>query len=194
MKRLSLVVAILFAIILTGCSCNCGAEEKPGEVPEKVFKTADEYLSELLGQKFFTQNIYPNYAASGKRNEKYELHYYFTHPEYSFISEDVMLITDSTGTPLQTKGIPEKIAYEAKKGLISEAKVLEIARENNLPKGVKDWQVSFRWEGSLGEYIWHIISTEKELGERENYKAEGVEIMIDPISGDVIKEREWQIR
>ncbi|MBP1683823.1 MAG: hypothetical protein H6Q27_1390 [Ignavibacteriaceae bacterium] len=62
-----------------------------------------------------------------------------------------------------------------------------------LKDGIKEWDAGFMWDFKLQKYVWRILSTLTELGSDENYKATGQEMIIDPVSGEVLALNDWRV-
>lgn len=193
-----ILIALSVMLIIESCSCrSCYNNSDIQQVPDSIFVLTDKYIVSQTGEEFFDEYIHPDYQASSKKKDKYEVRYNFKMAEYYFVDEEVIIITDTTGSLIKdfpTVGIPQ---CARKPGgcnfIVDEKKAIEIAKQNSMPEGIKDWAVAFRWSGEMNKYVWHVLSTTKEFGNDDNYKAEGQEIMIDPLSGMILKYRGWQI-
>jgi hypothetical protein len=191
---------MISTILFFSCTCStCGKHSEIIEIPEKVKSGAAEYIINKTGKDFFDNYIFPDLLNTKKINDLYELHYVFRMIDYDFVNEPILLYSDTLGniqTNYEIKGIPN-IKKNPDLGVfnVDEKKAIEIAEQNNLSKGIRNWEISFRWHSSYQRYVWHIISTKKEIGDlnSEMYKAEGDEIIINPFNGEVLLQREWKI-
>lgn len=200
MKHTIYLFLFISTILIFACTCStCGKQSELIEIPEKVKSGAAEFIISKTGKDFFDNYIFPDLLNTKKINDMYELHYVLRMIDYDFVNEPILLYSDSLGniqTNYEIKGIPN-IKDNPDLGVfkVDENKAIEIAEENNLRKGIRDWEISFRWHSSYQRYVWHIISTEKEIGDlnSEMYKAEGDEIIINPFNGEILLQREWKI-
>ncbi len=193
---------ILFALLafFYSCTCtNCLKDSYDFEMPEKIKNSAERYIINKTGLQFFNNNIFPDYINTKKVGSNYELHYILIIPNKDFVKEPIFFTVDSLGKVLEQyemMGIPN-VADVPTEGEynITEEQAVEIAKENNLAKGMKDWKVSFMWSSEYDKYIWEVMSiiSETHYGEN-NYKAKGEEIIIDPYDGKVILQRKWDIK
>lgn len=197
-KKLGRKLISLILVAAVSYSCSCSSCGNSGEVPNEIFLKTDLYLKEKVGEDFFENYIYPNYEGSKKKNDLYEVRYFFVMLEYDFVHEDILIITDNKGNvsyKYPSSGIPTCVSEpNGCKFNVDKNNALQIAEDFGLPAGVKEWAIEFRWGDEIDKYIWHIISTTKELGSEESYKVDGEELMIDPVTGKVLKHREWKIR
>ena len=200
MKYLTLAVVTFCIIAISACTCStCGKQSDFPEFPQTVKDGAENYIINKTGKDFFDKNIFPNLLSSKKLNGLYEMHYIFRMIDYDFVNEPIVIFLDSLGVvneKYEVRGIPECLENEENCTFnIDEKKAIEIAKENNLAEGIRDWEVSFRWYAKLKQYVWHIISTKKEIGniDSDMYKADGEEIIINPYSGEVLFKTDWKI-
>ena len=190
--------ATLLYCLAVACSCKtCSDENTAIEVPDSIFSKTDKFISSKVGAEFFGNYIHPDFLGSRKLNGKYEVRYNFRMIDYDFVDEEVLIVTDSLGNIPKgalIKGIPDCMKRWGCNFKIDKNRAIEIGVANLLPEGIKEWSVEFRWSDVVNRYIWHVLSTTSEFGSKENYKADGFEIMIDPVNGEVLKKRAWTIR
>lgn len=117
--------------------------------------------------------------------------------EKDFVNERITFRTDTNGTVLERYdiyGIPNCVVNPKECEFnITKKEAVDIAKENDLPEGIKDWEVSFRYSGKLERYVWHILATTSEMKTDDINKASGEEIIIDPFDGEVLEHRKWNI-
>lgn len=192
------LLSYLFVIqLILFYSCTCSTCGNNSDVPDEIFNKTNSYLIQQLGADFFELYIFPNYEQSLKKNDLYEVRYHFVMDEYDFVNEEILIITDKDGNvtgKYPPSGIPTCVNENGCDFKINKTSAVRIAEEFGLAKGIKEWVVEFRWSEVVNKYVWHIIATIKEFGTKESYKADGEEVMIDPVSGLVLKHREWRIR
>ena len=118
-------------------------------------------------------------------------------PEKPFVDELIRFTVDSTGKVLnqyEVVGIPDCNANQFDCDfVVDENTARQIAAENGLPKGIKDWKVDFVWVAKYNKYVWNLFSTLKENKNVDNYRAEGEQIVIDPNNASVIYQNSWKI-
>ena len=132
------------------------------------------------------------------KKDFYEVRYDFIMIQYEFVNEKIVVITDLNGNipgDYLPSGIPTCVKeLRGCDFVVDEKLAVQIGEAEKLPAGVKDWLVEFRWSFELNKYIWHILSTTYQTGIDENYKARGEELMIDPVSSNILKRRDWAIK
>ncbi|MBU1678703.1 MAG: hypothetical protein KJ799_10135 [Bacteroidetes bacterium] len=195
---ISLFIITVFTLINISCTCPSCRKEQPLEVPLEMYSSADSFLVSKVGKDFLAKYIHADYLRGKRTKDKFKLRYRFIMPEYSFVNEEIIIVTDTLGkiiNPQGVAGIPT-CAHEPDgcTFYVTESESKLIAEEESFPKGIRDWEISFRWAEAVNKYTWHVLSVEKEFGSGENYKASGREIYIDSISGEILKEREWEIK
>ncbi len=189
---------ILALIAMYSCSCKtCGINSDGIEVPESVFARTDKFIQSKVGKDFFDNYIHADYMNSRKKGDKHEVRYNFRMIDYDFVDEEILIVTDSLGNIPKgslVKGIPNCMNGEGCDFTIDKNRAVEIGVANYLPEGIKEWMVDFRWSEVARKYVWHLIATTSEFGSGNNYKAEGEELFIDPVSGEALKKRMWSIK
>ncbi len=200
MKVISIILITIITIFIQSCSCKT-CNQKDGfkiSVPDSIFKKADKFIISKVGSNFFKENFFKDYIRSKRIKDGYYIRYNYRSLDYEFVDEPVYFVVDTLGNVIKEKGVvgipdcrysPEMCDYN-----VNEEEAIAIAKENRLPAGIRQWDVSFRWQADLNRYIWHVLSTTWEIGNGDNYKARGEEIMIDPVEGSVLKKRKWEIR
>ncbi len=167
------------------------------EVPDSIFVRTDDFLSKKVGADFFNLYIHKDYFRSRAADSIFEIRYNFKMDEYDFVDEEILIITDKHGNLDHThkpSGIPTCVKRIEGCNFINREAAVRIAEENGLDKGIKPWLVEFRWFDEANLYVWHILSTKYELKKDNYYIADGEELLIDPVTVEVIKHREWKVR
>lgn len=203
MKKSNRIIFItlltLFNIFyLAGCTCtSCSQDNAKVAVPDSIFSVGDKFIISKAGEEFFSEFIHRDFLNSKEHENFYELIYRFKIIDKEFIDEKIQFFVDKKGNVLQDHdiiGIPDCWSDSRNCEFnIDKNKAVEIASENNLEEGIRDWDVSFRWSAEHGKYVWHILTTIGEIGSGDFYKANGKEIFIHPYDGSVIQIRSWRI-
>jgi len=196
-NKLFFLSIITLSIIHTACSCsNCG-KEPDLIIPLEILDKGNEYIISKIGKEFFEKNILIDYKKIENNSTNYKLTYRLYMPEKSFVNEEIYFYLDEKGnllTDYEIHGVPdclnnsEECSFE-----VDELIAVDIALDNGMKQGIKNWDKSFRWSDEFNKYVWHIVSYLEETGEDENYKSSGEEIIINPSNGEIISFREWQI-
>lgn len=199
MKRNSILLIFLFTIsivLLTGCKCpSCGTQEE-AVIPAAVLKRANQVIIDKTGEEFFNKYIKPDFTKTKYAANYFNVVYHFYMPEKPYVNAFIKFSIDSMGvvaTDREMIGIPECNADNCTFD-ISEEQAVKIAKENGLEPGIKEWQKGFLWDVKLKQYVWHILSTDKESGGSEGKRGSGKEVVIDPNTGLVLALNEWHIR
>jgi hypothetical protein len=206
MKRLfvkifsvDLAISLLFFafVFYSGCSCKPCTEQEESKIPLSILKKADQFIISKTGEDFFKNYITVDFSQSKHITPNYLMVYRFFMPEKPFVDELIRFNIDSTGnvlTQYEVVGIPDCNADPMNCDFVVDEKIAkQIAVENGLPKGIKDWKVDFIWEAKYNKYIWKILSTSKETNLQDHNRAEGELIIIDPSNAMVIEKESWRV-
>jgi hypothetical protein len=71
---------------------------------------------------------------------------------------------------------------------------VEIARENGLSEGIKDWTVELKPVEKFSDCVWEIRSFKYESRGSHGYTGNGEQMIIDPVTGEVLEKKEWFVR
>lgn len=189
---------IISAAFLYSCSCSsCGKDEEPETVPVELLEKSDRFIKAKTGNEFFQNYITPDFNKTQKLEDGYLMVYRLFIPEKPYVDNFIRFTIDSTGsvdTNREVVGIPNCASSPSDCDFkIDQRDAEQIAESTGLPPGVKDWDVGFIWDAEFSRYVWHVISTFNESGSEENYRANGKELIIDPVNGEVLTANEWKI-
>ena len=194
-----LIIILLFSafVFYNGCTCKPCSEQEESQIPLEVLKKADQFIISKTGNDFFKKYITIDFSQSKHIPPNYFMVYKFYMPEKSFVDEVIRFNVDSMGNVLkqyEVVGIPDCNANPMDCDFVVDEKIArQVATENGLPKGIKDWKVDFIWEAKYNKYIWKIITTSKETLLQDHDRAEGELIMIDPSNASVIEKESWRV-
>jgi hypothetical protein len=181
----------------SGCTCKPCSEQEESEIPLSVLKKADQFIISKTGNDFFKKHITIDFSKSKHIPPNYFMVYKFYMSEKSFVDEVIRFNVDSTGNVLkqfEVVGIPDCNENPANCDFVVDEKIArQVATENGLSKGIKDWKVDFIWEAKYNKYIWKIITTSKQTLLQDHDRAEGDLIMIDPSNASVIDKESWRV-
>ena len=185
----AIVILFVSAFIYYGCGCACGTVDET-DVPASVLKNADDVIIAKTGHDFFEKYITIDLRRTKYLPPDYFLVYRLIMPEKPYVNETIEFTVDANGKlneSFPVKGLPD-CANGGCDFSIDEAKAIEIAKENGLDKGIKDWQTIFSWNEKNNTYAWYVLST---LKEGEGVRTGGKEIIIDGNTGKVLEQNEW---
>jgi hypothetical protein len=186
-----------FILFYNGCSCKPCSEKEEAQIPIEVLKKADQFIISKTGDDFFKKYMTADFLQSRHIASNYLMVYKFYMPEKPFIDELIRFTVDSSGNVLaqyEVVGIPDCNSNPTDCDFVVDEKIAkQIANENGLPKGIKDWKVDFVWEAKYNKYVWKIISTNKETVLQDHERAEGELIMIDPSNASVLEKETWRV-
>jgi len=199
--KTSLLVSALtlFIIVATLTSCKCRAcdDQEQASVPIEVLAKADSFIVASTSKDFFDKYITADFARTRHTPPYYEMAYKFFMPEKPYVHATIKFTVDSVGNVMKNRDIvgiprcknfPEECDFN-----IDESTARQIASDMELKEGIKEWDASFMWDFKLQRYVWRILSTLTELGSDENYKATGQEMIVDPVTGEVLALNDWRI-
>jgi hypothetical protein len=191
------IIILSFSVFINGCNCVSCSEKEEAQIPPDVLKKADQFIVSKTGDEFFKKYITADFFQSKHIAPNYLMVYKFYMPEKPFVDELIRFTVDSTGkvlTQYEVVGIPDCIANQMDCDFVVNDKTAkQIATENGLPKGIKDWKVDFVWEAKYNKYVWKIISTNKETVLQDHDRAEGEWIIIDPSKASVLEQESWKV-
>lgn len=192
-----IVSGILTVFFLTSCSCKPCQEKEESQIPINVIQKADQLIISKTGNEFFKKYITADFSQSKHISQNYLMVYKFYMPEKPFVDESIRFTTDSLGNVLnqfEVVGIPNCNSNPNDCDFIVDEKIAkQIATQNGLAKGIKDWKVDFVWNNKYGKYVWEIISTNKENKNEEYNRAEGEMIIIDANNSSMLSKDNWKI-
>jgi hypothetical protein len=190
--------SILICIsLLTSCKCRACEDQEQGSVPLEVLTRADSFIIASTSRKYFDQYIKPDFSRTKYTPPYYEMAYKFFMPEKPYVDAIIKFTVDSVGNVLKNRdivGIPRCLNFPEECDFnIDEQAARQIATNMGLKAGVKEWDAGFMWDFKYNRYVWRILSTLTELGNEENYKASGQEMLINPNTGEVLALNDWRI-
>jgi len=167
------------------------------KIPEVLIKSSNRFVISKTGEEFFNNNIKPNYEKITKITNDYLMVYNFLIPDKKGIEGEIRFSIDTLGNVQKNKeivGIPECLSNPENCSFnISKEEAVIIASTSGLEKGVKNWDVNFKWNSIYKKYAWEIISTLSESNGTEFQRANGKTMLIDPANGNIIETSDWQI-
>jgi len=191
------IIAISFSLLINGCNCIPCSEKEEAQIPLDVLKKTDQFIISKTGDDFFKKYITADFFQSKHIAPNYLMVYKFYMPEKPFVDELIRFTVDSTGkvlTQYEVVGIPDCNTNLIDCDFVVDDKIAkQIATENGLPKGIKDWKVDFVWEAKYNKYVWKIISTNKETVLQDHDRAEGELIIINPSNASIIEKESWKV-
>lgn len=197
-----LISFILFFLILnssflinacSGSSCGRGETKIPAEVLDK----GNKFIISKTGQEFFNKYIKPDLSLSKALSSGYFLVYNFFMPEKPYVDGTIRFTADSTGkilTDREVAGIPNCVHSPGLCDfLIDEMNAVKIAKQSGLESGIKEWDIKFLWNAQFDQYVWLVINTLQESEGGYGKRANGIQMIVDPNSGEVLATNEWRV-
>ena len=202
MKSKVKLLLILFVVsvaswIITSCSCSSCGKEQESNVPLNVLNKANSFIISRTGEEFFHKYITPDFSRTKRLFPYYEMAYRLFVPEKPYVSSIIRFTVDSVGHIVKDRdilGIPNCLAHPTQcDWQIDKEDAILLAEKYGLEKGVKDWDVGFIWNPERQIYVWHVLSTTRQFEGDFGYRANGKEMIIDPVSGDILAINDWKI-
>lgn len=194
---ISIIIILMSVSLLTSCKCRACEDKEEGTVPLEVLTKADSFIVASTGKDFFQNYITPDFARTRYTPPYYEMAYKFFMPDKPYVNATIKFTVDSTGNVLKNRdiiGVPRCKNFPIQCDFnIDEQTAKQIASNMGLEEGVREWDIGFMWDFKFEQYVWRFLSTLKEFGGEENYKASGQEMIIDPNTGDVLALNDWRI-
>lgn len=194
-----IAITIFFGLsvfFISACKCfSCQQEE--AKVPDEVLQKANSYIISVTGEEFFDKYIKPDFFRTKHTAPYYEMAYRFFMPEKPYVDATITFTVDSVGNVMEDRdiiGIPRCRYFPQECDFaIDKETALQIAEGNGLEKGIKDWKVGFLWNPEMEKYVWHILSTLDEMEGEMGYRGNGKEMLIDPVTGEVLALNDWRV-
>ncbi len=190
---------VFLAISLNLSSCSSDSSKRTESVfPFEVLHKANVFIISKTGLEFFKNYITINFAKSKYIPPYYEVAYNLYIPDKPYVNALITFTIDSSGNVFKDKDIigipscknnPAQCNWE-----IDKETAINIAQENGLAKGIKEWQIKFIWNPERQIYVWYILSTIREFTGDFGYRGMGKEMIIDPVSGEVLALNDWKVR
>ncbi|MFO7526299.1 MAG: hypothetical protein R6W68_12680 [Ignavibacteriaceae bacterium] len=191
-----LFTLFFFLVSCSGSSC-CKDNTDTTSIPQDIFEKGNRFIISKTGADFFNKYIQPDFLISKELSSGYFLAYNFNMPEKPFVNGTIRFSVDSTGkilTDREVAGIPNCIHSPGKCDfLIDEINAAKIAKQSGLESGIKEWDIKFLWNAQFNQYVWHVINTLQESEGGYGRRANGIEMIIDPNSGEVLATNEWRV-
>ena len=195
-----LIYAVLATLIFIIYSCSCSNCSKQEEtvVPIDVLKKANAFIISKTGEEFFDNYIAPDFVRTKYTPPYYNMTYNLRMPEKPYVNNKITFTVDSVGNIVKERdiiGIPNCNAHpsQCNWNLDMEA-AIDVATKYGLEKGVKDWQVDFIWNPERQIYVWHIVTVLREIEGDYGYRGIGKDMVIDPVTGDILTVNDWHTR
>lgn len=189
---------IPMAAAISSCSCEACLKNESLKIPIEVLEKSNAFIESKVGLDFFKENILLDYERCQADSPYYEMHYRLRMKNKDYVDEDIHFTVGQDGRIVFEKeitGLPECLDQpETCRFNIDKEEAIKIAGLKGLKKGIRDWDISFRWEETSGQYVWHILSTLFDGVSSEGKRTGGEEILIDPSDGSVIRKSEWVIK
>lgn len=194
---LSIILILMSISLLMSCKCRACEDKEEGTVPLEVLAKADSFIIASTGKGLFQDYITPDFARTKHTPPYYEMAYKFFMPDKPYVNATIKFTVDSTGNILKNRdivGIPRCLNFPEECDFnIDEQTAKQIASNMGLEEGVREWDIGFMWDFKMERYVWRILSTLSEMGNEENYRASGKEMLINPNTGDVLALNDWKI-
>lgn len=197
--QFNFLISALFSFmpLFSGCSCKTIIQKEVQDIPKTVLEKANIFVINKTGEDFFNKYIKADFTESKQFSSNYLMVYKFFMPEKPFVNAQIRLSVDSLGNVLKNYeivGIPDCISNPQNCDfIIDELIALQIASSAGLEKGVTEWIAVFAWDIDYNKYVWHIRNTLSETKGEIGYRGNGMEIIIDPNTSEVLAKNEWRV-
>lgn len=192
------IFLMLSGYVLLSCSCSSCSKQDETVVPLDILTKANRFIISKTGEEFFSNYITPDFARTKHTPPYYEMAYRLYIPEKPYVNTRITFTVDSVGKVIRNRdilGIPSCADFPNQcNWQVDKDSAIAIANKYELEQGVKDWQVGFLWNPERQIYVWHILSTIRETEGDFGYRADGKELIIDPVNGDILAKNDWHIR
>ena len=191
----AIFILFLATFPLSIVSCRCPSDEDI-KIPISVIEKSNQQIISKTGEEFFHNNFSLNMADSKELKDKYLMKYNFKMDGKPYINKEISFMVDSLGSlpaGQNISGIPNCINGNCDFS-VDASKAKQIAEEQGLEKGIKDWKADFVWNDKYENYVWKVISTSSESQGTNGYRGSGNEMIIDANNGKVLESNSWYVR
>jgi len=195
----NLLIIVLFSFILlyNGCSYKTFVKNEANDIPQKVLAKANAYIINKTGEDFFNKYIKADFAESKHITPNYLMVYKFFMPEKPFVNAQIRFSVDSLGNVLKNYeivGIPDCNSNPPNCDfIIDELIAKQIASSARLEKRITERVAAHVWHIHHNKYVWHIRNTLSENKGEIGYRGNGMKIIIDPNTSEVLAKNEWRV-
>lgn len=203
MKTLNAIAAsfllFTFYFILVSCSGSscCKQNNHTTGIPQDILERGNRFIISKTGEDFFNKYIQPDLLTSKELSPGFFLAYNFNIPEKPHVKGTIRFTVDSLGkilTDREISGIPDCTTSPGECDFdIDESRAIEIAKQNGLEPGIKEWKRNFIWNAQFDKYVWQILNTQNESEGGYGKRANGREMIIDTGTGEVLANNEWRV-
>ncbi len=188
------VAAFIVAIIFSGCSQNKKIDSDISV--NQVYAKTDKYISDFSGTDFLSKYL----VKLPKKFKSDSAGYSVVYLEKIGIINYIDTITIKLNKEFKIlnankiKGLPD-CAFSPNycDFNVDSVKIKKILLDNKFPKGVKPAVISSFWSDREHRFLWKVMITEKEVKTSMLDRAEGLRVIIDPATGEIIKKEKWRI-
>lgn len=192
-----LIAAIFLSAVYYSCGTSNSKKQEEPVIPLNVLQEANLFIVSKTSAEFFH-----NYISLDKMKTKhsppyYRMSYNLYIPEKPYVKSSITFTVDEMGKVVESRdiiGIPNC----NKNPVLCDWQVdkegaVQIAQKEGLEKGIKDWQIAFVWNPERNIYLWRILTVIREFQGDFGYRGSGKEMLIDPVSGEILSLTGWQI-
>lgn len=191
------ILIFSFIFLYNGCSCKTVVQKETLNIPQKVLAKANSFVINKTGEDFFNKYIKTDFAESKHITPNYLMVYKFFMPEKPFVNAQIRFSVDTLGNVLKNYeivGIPDCNSNPLNCDFIIDDLIAkQIAASAGLEKGVTDWNAAFVWDIDYNKYVWYIRNTLSENKGEIGYRGNGMQIIIDPNTSEVLAKNEWRV-
>ncbi len=191
----SVIFVMLAALIFIG---GCSKSEKIVDktTVDSAYVRTDKYLSDYVGKDFIKKYLAKLPAKFTLDSSGFKVSY-FEKIEILGYSDTIVFALDKNlriTNANKIKGLPDCVASpEACEFKVDSASVVKILKDKNYPSGIKPWKIKSYWDDAQRRFFWGVTITESEIVRPQMERAEGLKIIIDPATGEIISEKTWRI-
>ena len=219
------IVLVCFTLLLFNCTQTneltppIEKVKQKYSIPDSIIHKSNMIIISKVGQTFFDSYIkldsnksnyyppdtfcikHPASCADYLVKPSYLMSYKFSFLNNKDYNTLIEFVVDANGTVvsgLSDFGVPSCPNNDCWNNfhVITKEKAIEIAKQNGLEVGLKDWVISFHfYSGTLNNYVWDISNTLKiDNPIAMQYSASGRTFLINAIDGSVFKILGWTVK
>ncbi|MBI5418282.1 hypothetical protein HZA55_10135 [Candidatus Poribacteria bacterium] len=218
------IILICLALLLFNCSQPNELDEpiekdkQNYSIPDSIIQKSNMIIISRVGQKFFDSYIKldssvskfsppdsfciknPSRCADLNLIPHYNMVYKLKMLDNKYINTFIEFVVDTCGDLVLSGGLggmpkcPNNDCW-GNFPVISKERAIEIAKENGLEEGIKEWEIKFHFfYGTFNDYVWEIKNTLiEEKYTPSQYKSSGKGLLINASDGSIFQSFGWMI-
>ena len=191
----SLLGAALIAVfVFAGCSQNKKIDNK--NLIKSAYAKTDKYITDFAGTDFLSEYLVKLPEKFSADSTGCSVAYLEKIVKINYLDTIIFKLDNDfkISNANNIKGLPDcAFSPDYCEFNIDSAGVKKIIKDNKLPRGIKQAVISSFWSEKEHRFLWRVMITEKEVKSPMMERAEGLRVLIDPATGEILRKEKWRI-